>query len=63
MKPRIESSNADGSGRLTLVDTDLGTPNSLTADVTTYELCWTDAGAPAMGRRRRPAVKPKIGSK
>jgi len=54
-KPRIESSNMDGSGRLALAESNLGSPNALTADAQAYEVCWTDAGS------QRAKVSPKIG--
>ena len=45
----------DGEGRQTLVDSDLGEPNSLAVDLFTFEVCWADAGNKARG------IKPKIG--
>jgi len=43
--PKIEMANADGTDRQTLVGYDLGQPNSLVVDYSSYELCWADAGS------------------
>ncbi len=58
-RPRIETSNLDGSGRSVLVDSLLGMPNALTVDLRADELCWADGGrAGAEGRQK---VLPKLG--
>ena len=57
-RPRIESSNPDGSDRAVIVDAFLGMPNGLTIDFEEGLLCWTDGGAAVM--QNRPAVTPKV---
>jgi len=44
-QPKIEMANADGTDRQILVNYDLGQPNSLVVDYSSYELCWADAGS------------------
>ena len=42
-EPRIERSHMDGSGRETLVDSDIGWPNEIALDLQERAVYWCDA--------------------